>query len=104
MPYKIGYDVPADKIHALTERAFEKLQIETPKSIEFQHGFQLRTLETANDAVTWGGAYHTKDIRNLIKTRHQVNKFMLDESIKSDISLATPKLLTVTSNTAIQTI
>lgn len=91
LSFNIGYEHSQDNVKAMFDRAIAKLD-ETEAVREEQFSPEIRILETGDYAVTWGVFYHTKDIKSVLSTRQLIRSYILDESIKSDISLATPQL------------
>ncbi len=90
--FKIGYDVPAEKVRACFQQAYEKAAADDGIGVQAEHDMELRVLETGDDAVEWALYYYTKDIRNLIKTRQLFRAAILETCQAHGISLATPGL------------
>ena len=44
-------------------------------------------------AIEWRLYYYTKDLRNLLRTRQEVNLAVIESAAKQAISLATPVIL-----------
>lgn len=96
--FKIGYDVPAEKVKTMFNAAFDKV-IENPDvSVETQYPLEIGIIDTADHAVEWSIYYYTKEIKNLIKTRQLIREQILKTSIDHGISLATPHTISL-SNT-----
>ena len=91
LSFNIGYEHSEQEVTAMFERAIKKLD-ETTAVREEQFSPEIRILETGDYAVTWGLFYHTKDIKAVLPTRQLVRSYILNESIRSNISLATPQL------------
>lgn len=89
--FNIGYEHSEEKVTAMFTRAIAKLdEIEEVREEQFDP--EIRILETGDYAVTWGLFYYTKNIKTVLSTRQLIRSYILDESIKSKISLATPQL------------
>ena len=91
LSFNIGYEHSQESVTAMFERAIAKID-ETEEVREDQYNPEIRILETGDYAVTWGVFYHTKAIKTVLTTRQLFRSYILDESIKSNISLATPQL------------
>lgn len=104
LTFDIGYDVPSAEVEKLFKSAFEAaLRHNDAKgsgvSIEAGHGFSTKVLETGNDAVKWGFYYYTKHVKDIIKTREALRRSVLENSHAFNISLATPRLITMEKQT-----
>lgn len=90
--FDIGYDVKASDVESMFADVIERLNQDRSINVERQHAPDVRVTETGNDAVRWTLFYYTKDVRQLISTRHRLLRIALEESVAHDISLATPRL------------
>lgn len=88
--FKIGYDVPTNKIKELFEQAYEQAQTAAEVAIEFQNPLEIAVIETGDHAVEWAIYYYTKDVKNLIKTRQYLRELILERSRDYAIELSTP--------------
>lgn len=89
--FNIGYEHSQASVTAMFERAITQFD-EAEEVREEQFMPEIRILETGDYAVTWGLFYYTKNIKSVLSTRQLIRSYILDESIKSNISLATPQL------------
>ncbi len=89
--FNIGYEHSEADVTAMFERAFEKFYNDHDL-LEEQFDPEIRVLDTGDYAVKWGVFYYTKSIKNILVIRQKVRSQILSESIKSNISLATPVL------------
>lgn len=91
LTFNIGYEHTKDLVEAMFKRAFDK--VDTLENLrEEQFDFEIRVVETADYAVTWGVFYHIKDVKTLMTSRQVIRAYILEESIASEIALATPVL------------
>lgn len=91
LTFNIGYAHLEEDVSAMINRAFQKFDTETNLREEQFHP-EIRVLETGDYAVKWGVFYYVKNVKSILSTRQALNSYILTESIKSDISLATPVL------------
>jgi len=89
--YNIGYEHSKDEVEAMFQRAIQTMD-DIEEVREEQFAPEIKVLETGDYAVKWGLFYHTKEIKSVLATRQLINAYVLEESIKSDISLSTPQL------------
>ncbi len=97
LTFNIGYEHLEADVTAMFERAFSKFD-ESTDMREEQFRPEIRVLETGDYAVKWGVFYYIKDIKNMLAIRQMLRSYILDESIASDISLATPILQDLNAN------
>ncbi len=93
--YKIGYDVSEADVRKLFDLAFKKIELKESIPIENQHDLEVRMFDAGDHAVWWIVYYHTKNAKELIKTKQQVSELILETSKEQNISLATPTTHTV---------
>ena len=89
--FNIDYKHTEAEVRGMMNRAFAKIDHEH-SAREEQHELEILFSDTGDYAVTWSVHYYIKDVKNLLKIRHLFRSYILDESIKSGISLATPIL------------
>ncbi len=95
LTFNIGYDTTPTTAISFFESVFAELQNNSDIKIEHQHPVEVRVLDTGNDAVRWGVFYYTKDVKQILKTRHTLNEILLRRSLEERIDLSTPKLMKV---------
>lgn len=89
--FNIDYKHSEQEVTAMINRAFK--QIDDLEGLrEDQHDTEVFVNDTGDYAVTWAVYYYIKDIKRLLKIRQLFRSYILAESIKSNISLATPIL------------
>lgn len=97
LSFNIGYEHSEETVSAMFERAFKHFDKATDlREEQFEHEFRI--LDTGDYAVKWGVFYYTKDIKNILSIRQKLRSHILAESIKSDISLATPVLQNISGS------
>lgn len=89
--FNIDYKHSQQEVTAMINRAFEKVD-ELESTREEQHEAEVLVNETGDYAVTWAVYYYIKDVKRLLKIRQIIRSYILAESIKANISLATPSL------------
>jgi small-conductance mechanosensitive channel len=90
--FKIAYQVPADRVRAMFQEAFERALTQERLAIEEQSPLEIRVNQVGDFAVEWSIFYYTKTVRDLLKTRQLFLEVILKTAIERDISLATPML------------
>lgn len=95
--FNIGYEHSQSDVEAMFSRAFEALDNEEGAREE-QHEHEVRVFDTGDYAVTWAVYYYIKDVKKLLSIRQLIRSYILQESLKSKISLATPDLQVVDLN------
>ncbi len=89
--FNIGYEHDLTAVTKMMQRAFANCD----KDHEFreaQYEPEVMVHETGDYAVTWAVFYYIKDVKRLLRIKQTVRSYILDESIRSGISLATPSL------------
>lgn len=90
LSFKIGYDVPPDKVKDLFQAAYDSAIQDKGISIEKQYELEFGIKETGDHAIEWVFYYYIKDIEKLVLNRQRLLALVLDTSIEKDISLSTP--------------
>ncbi len=93
MTFKIGYDVPAEKVRKMFASAEQHLQDDCGIIPVEDNKFEIGLLETGDYALQWAVYYYTKDIKNLLINRQRIRECILNTSHEFNISLATPLIL-----------
>lgn len=88
--FKIGYDVDVNDVRGLFNTAFKKAVEDPEINIEDQYPLEIGIFETGDHAIEWVVYYHTKDIKNLIRTRQRFRELILKQSKEQAVNLATP--------------
>ena len=89
--FNIDYQHNENEVSAMIKRAFAT--IDAAESVrEEQYEPEIRVHDTGDYAVTWAVYYYIKDVRKLLSIRQLFRSYIFAESIKSNISLATPSL------------
>ena len=89
--FNIDYKHSEQEVKAMMDRAFKRID-DLEDVREEQHETEVFVNETGDYAVTWAVYYYIKDIKRLLKIRQLFRSYILAESVKSNISLATPVL------------
>jgi len=92
--FNIGYEHKEHEVAEMFDRAFKELD-SAEIAREEQHEHEIRVHDTGDYAVTWAVYYYIKDVKKVLGIRQLIRSYILDESIKSNMSLATPDLQTV---------
>lgn len=95
LAFKIGYDVDPDDVKDMFEQAFARAVEDSSIPMNEGHAMEVRVLETGDYAVEWGVFYYVNDkkkIKEMVKTKQLFRELILEESLKRNISLATPDL------------
>jgi small-conductance mechanosensitive channel len=90
--FKIGYDVPPDKVRKMFEQAYERAKRDPEVSVEAQHEVEVRTLMAGDYAVEYACFFYTKDVRNILRTRYKFIENILNQAEEEGIALWTPSL------------
>ena len=90
LKFKIGYDVPPDKVRQMFQAAEEKLEDECGFKLGEENPFEIGIVDTGDHAIEWAVYDFTKDVKSLIKNRQAIRECILKTAIEHDISLATP--------------
>jgi len=89
--FNIDYKHSEQEVKSMMDRAFKNIDdIEDVR--EDQHETEVLVFDTGDYAVTWAVYYYIKDIKRILKIRQLFRSYILAESVKSNISLATPIL------------
>lgn len=89
LSFKIGYDTDKQAIMDMFHKAYERA-IESEVPIDSNVEPDIKVLDTGDHAVAWGFIYHTKRIEQIINIRRDLREIILDQSMLSGVSLATP--------------
>ena len=91
--FNIDYAHSEQEVADMINRAFE--QIDKNEDLrEEQFTPEVMVLDTGDYAVTWAVYYYIKNVKQLLKIKQVFRSYILAESIRSNISLATPSLQT----------
>jgi len=91
MFFNIGYEHSEQEVSAMIHRAFQTID-QSEGFREEQYEPEIRVHDTGDYAVTWAVYYYIKDVKRLLAIKQIFRAYILQESIKSNISLATPDL------------
>ncbi|MCH2190494.1 MAG: mechanosensitive ion channel family protein [Gammaproteobacteria bacterium] len=91
MFFNIGYEHNEHEVTAMIQRAFQAID-QSEGFREEQYEPEIRVHDTGDYAVTWAVYYYIKDVKRLLSIKQIFRGYILQESIKSNISLATPDL------------
>jgi len=92
MLFNIDYQHSQHEVTAMINRAFAAIDKSEGKREE-QFEPEVLVYDTGDYAVTWAVFYYIKDVKRLLKIKQIFRAYILEESVKSGISLATPTLL-----------
>ncbi len=90
--FNIGYEVSESKVRALFQAVFDAAIKDSDIPIEPSHPPQTRAAEAGDYAILWSLFYHTKDVRNLLRTRQLLRALVIRLAAERGVSLATPLL------------
>ncbi|MBL4674584.1 MAG: mechanosensitive ion channel family protein [Arenicella sp.] len=89
--FNIGYAHSQQEVTDMMNRAFA--EIDKSESLrEHQFEPEVMVLDTGDYAVEWAVNYYIKDVKQLLKIKQIFRSYILAESVRSNISLATPNL------------
>jgi small-conductance mechanosensitive channel len=91
--FNIGYEVTEGQVRDLFADAFEEAVQDPDIPVEESTPVEVRAGEAGDYAVQWVVFYYTKDVKNLLRTRHYFLATILGHAREKGISLATPMLL-----------
>ena len=91
MFFNIDYQHSQDEVSSMMKRAFAEID-EKEDLREQQFDPEIYVYDTGDYAVTWAVYYYIKDVKSLLKIKQIFRSYVLAESIRSNISLATPSL------------
>jgi small-conductance mechanosensitive channel len=89
--FNIDYAHSEDVVKQMIERAFAEID-SSETAREEQYEPEIRVHDTGDYAVTWAVYYYIKDVKKLLSIRQLFRAYILAESKRSNISLATPSL------------
>jgi len=89
--FNIDYKHSEHEVSEMIHRAFANIDQEEGAR-EDQYEPEIMVFDTGDYAVTWAVYYYIKDVKNLLRIRQLFRSYILAESARSDISLATPVL------------
>lgn len=92
LSFKIGYDVPPDKVRKMFHRAFERAKNDPEIVFESQHSVEVHVLDAGDYAVEYACFFYTKDVRHLLRTRYLFIEKIVKQANDDDIALWTPTL------------
>lgn len=91
MFFNIDYQHTQEEVTNMIKRAFAEIdRNEGMREEQFEP--EVFVYDTGDYAVTWAVYYYIKDIKSLLKIKQIFRSYVLAESIRSNISLATPSL------------
>lgn len=91
MLFNIDYKHSQTEVTEMVQRAFEEID-QTQGMREEQFKPEVLVCDTGDYAVTWGVFYYIKDVKRVLKIKQIFRAHILAESVRSNISLATPIL------------
>lgn len=89
--FNIDYAHSKQEVSDMINRAFDHID-KSEGLREEQFAPEVMVLDTGDYAVTWAVYYYIKDVKQLLKIKQVFREYILAESIRSNISLATPSL------------
>lgn len=89
--FNIDYANTKQEVTDMMLRAFDNID-KLGGIREDQFEPEIMVHETGDYAVTWAVFYYIKDVKKLLGIKQQIREHILAESIRSNISLATPSL------------
>lgn len=92
LSFKVGYDVSENTLQVMFEKAFKSAESESSISIEYQHPFELRAMNSGDFAVEWAVFYYSKTPEKVLTNRQLLTAIILKTAKEDKISLATPVL------------
>ncbi len=100
LSFKIGYEVPPERVEILFERVFARAVADDAIAIEAQHGHETLPREAGDHAIEWCFYYFTKDSRSILTNRQRILRLVIEEAADQGIGLATPILLEAVGGSA----
>lgn len=89
--FNIDYANSKQEVTSMMHRAFESVdRLGGIREEQFEP--EIMVHDTGDYAVTWAVFYYIKDVKKLLGIKQQIREHILAESIRSNISLATPSL------------
>lgn len=92
LAFKIGYDVPVDKVRQMFERVYDRAMSCDDVDFETQHPIEVRAMNAGDYAVEWQIFYFIKNVRHMLRTRQAMTELVLIQAEEDKIALATPVL------------
>jgi small-conductance mechanosensitive channel len=89
--FNIDYAYSQQQVTDMMNRAFAEID-KSENLREHQFEPEVMVIDTGDYAVKWAVYYYIKDVKQLLKIKQIFRSYILAESIRSDISLATPSL------------
>ncbi len=89
--FNIDYGHSKQQVTDMISRAFDEID-KSEGLREEQFAPEVMVYETGDYAVTWAVYYYIKDVKQLLRIKQIFRAYILAESIRSDISLATPSI------------
>jgi small-conductance mechanosensitive channel len=91
MLFNIDYAHTQQEVTEMITRAFNEIdKVEGLREEQFAP--EVMVFDTGDYAVTWAVYYYIKDVKQLLRIKQVFRAYILAESIRSGISLATPSL------------
>jgi len=90
LSFKIGYDIPPDKVRKMFSAAEKKAKLEIDMDNIEELTFEVGILDTGDHAIEWAVYYYTKEVKSLMKIRQLMRECILKTAAENGISLATP--------------
>ncbi len=102
--FKIGYNVPPQRVHLLFSNVFEKACEENQIPFEQQYEPEVRLQDAGDHAAEWSFHYYTKDADTIVKQRQMFRELVLDVAGDMGIDLSTPVSITTVDGQAGQSV
>jgi hypothetical protein len=90
LSFKIGYEVPPEKVRQMFAAAEESVNKECSIHTGEERAFEVGMSDAGDHAIEWSIYYYTKDVKSLIKIRQAVRECILKTANEFQISLSTP--------------
>lgn len=91
--FKIGYDVPLDKVKKMMSTAYAQVVANKELSVEESHGLEVKTVNAGDYAIEYAVFYYTKDVKNLLRNRYGMIEAILQQARQEQVALYTPQLV-----------
>jgi small-conductance mechanosensitive channel len=89
--FNIDYAHSQQEVTDMMNRAFAEID-KSEDLREHQYEPEVMVLDTGDYAVKWAVYYYIKDVKKLLRIKQIFRSYILAESVRSNISLATPNL------------
>lgn len=89
--FNIDYVHSQQEVTEMMNRAFAEID-KSEGLREHQFEPEVMVLDTGDYAVKWAVYYYIKDVKKLLRIKQIFRSYILAESVRSNISLATPNL------------